>query len=106
MKFNELDLDKKLQKALVDIKFDTPTPIQESCIPVILSGKDLLGCAQTGSGKTAAFALPLLEKILVNQDHKTRGLILTPTRELALQMMQHMKLYSKYIDKNIVAIYG
>lgn len=87
MTFKELDLIEPILKALQQTGYTTPTPIQEQAIPVLLKGKDLLGCAQTGTGKTAAFAIPLIQR-LYQSDHKKgiKALILTPTRELAIQM--------------------
>ena len=89
MKFEDLKLEKQLLKALAEEGYKKPSPIQVQAIPPALEGRDILGCAQTGTGKTAAFALPVLNKLI---NHKTRGrreikaLILTPTRELALQV--------------------
>ncbi len=86
MSFRKLELDEALLKALDTQGYSTPTPIQKQAIPVVLSGKDLLGVAQTGTGKTAAFGLPILQ-LLNNKNHSRRGikaLILTPTRELAI----------------------
>ena len=87
MTFKELDLIEPILKALQQTGYTTPTPIQEQAIPVLLKGKDLLGCAQTGTGKTAAFAIPLIQR-LYQSDHKKgiKALILTPTRELAIQI--------------------
>lgn len=84
-------------KAIEDQKYKKPTPIQEKAIPLILSGKDLLGCAQTGTGKTAAFAIPILQmlsKDSINRDeyNQIRALILAPTRELAIQIGEVLKL--------------
>jgi ATP-dependent RNA helicase DeaD len=105
--FDELGLHEKLLKAVTDLGFSTPTPIQEKAIPVLLSGtKDLIGLAQTGTGKTAAFGLPLLQ--LVDSGKKyPQALIVCPTRELCLQIEKEMELFKKYISGiNIVAVYG
>ena len=90
MQFTDLDLDPRLQKNLRAIGFTTPTPIQEQTIPAALDDRDILGSAETGTGKTAAFMLPLLDYLLAQgKEHTPRGLILVPTRELALQVADH-----------------
>ncbi len=86
MKFNELKIIEPILKALEEKGYEIPTPIQEKSIPILLKGKDLLGCAQTGTGKTAAFAIPILQHLYKNPQteggyQKVRALILTPTRE-------------------------
>ena len=86
MKFNELGFEPKLQEGLEMMGFEQPTPIQEKAIPTILANKDLIACAQTGTGKTAAFVLPILNKLCKNQTKKTNTIIIAPTRELALQI--------------------
>ena len=91
MQFKELNIMPDIIKALEKENYDIPTPIQEEAIPVILSGRDLLGCAQTGTGKTAAFAIPTIqllseEKVTSQSKQTIRALIVTPTRELALQI--------------------
>jgi ATP-dependent RNA helicase RhlE len=87
MTFNELDLLEPILNALKTKGYTTPTPIQQQAIPIILSGSDIMGCAQTGTGKTAAFAIPILQNLTKNNRkegrRKIRSLILTPTRELA-----------------------
>jgi len=98
MSFSNLGLSDPILQAIDDLGYKTPTPIQGQAIPVILSGKDLIATAQTGTGKTAAFVLPILENI--NKDRKLRGkrirtLILTPTRELAVQVADNVAAYSK-----------
>ncbi len=107
MTFNEFDLSKNIKKALQDINYETPSPIQEQAIPVLLEGKDVLGCAQTGTGKTCAFMVPILNKILTtNKTYKIRSLILTPTRELAIQIYESTLAYSKYTNIKSLAIFG
>ena len=86
MKFNELGFEPQLQEGLDMMGFEKPTPIQEKAIPAILANKDLIACAQTGTGKTAAFVLPVLNKLCSNQTKKTNTIIIAPTRELALQI--------------------
>ena len=88
MTFEALQIDQKILKAIKDEGYISPTPIQEQAIPIVLKGADLLGCAQTGTGKTAAFAIPILQLLGKREDHRKdrpiRSLIVTPTRELAV----------------------
>lgn len=111
MTFNDLMLSPALLKALAKENYTEPTPIQEQAIPVVLAGRDLFGCAQTGTGKTAAFALPIVQ-LLSSQPSKggrgrrTRSLILTPTRELALQIGDNIKAYAQFTDIRCMAIVG
>ena len=91
MTFNELNLSAPLLRAIAEAGYETPSPIQAKAIPPVLEGRDLMGCAQTGTGKTAAFALPMLDRLNAAKPRKPgaiRALILTPTRELALQEMR------------------
>ena len=111
MKFEELNLIPPILSALKARGYTTPTPIQEEAIPVILEGKDLLGCAQTGTGKTAAFAIPLLQ--ILHEEHKNgkgpravKALILTPTRELAIQIGGSFAAYGKHTGLRNCVIYG
>ena len=88
---------------------ETPSPIQAAAIPPVLSGRDLMGCAQTGTGKTAAFALPMLDRLTANAPRKKgaiRALILTPTRELALQIGESFDAYGKYLKLRSTVIFG
>ncbi|RKP52935.1 DEAD/DEAH box helicase [Cohnella endophytica] len=111
MTFNELKLIPEILKALTKENYTTPTPIQEQSIPAVLAGKDLLGCAQTGTGKTAAFSLPVIQ-LLSQQPSKSgshrrvRSLILTPTRELALQIAENIEAYSQFLSLRCTAIVG
>jgi len=111
MTFNDLNFSPAILKALTKENYTQPTPIQEQAIPVVLAGRDLFGCAQTGTGKTAAFALPIIQ-LLSEQPSKpqavrrVRSLILTPTRELALQIEENMRAYSQFTDLRCVAIVG
>ena len=107
MTFKELDLIEPILKAIQQTGYTTPTPIQEQAIPVLLKGKDLLGCAQTGTGKTAAFAIPLIQR-LYQSDHKKgiKALILTPTRELAIQIGENFDQYAKYTGVKHAVIFG
>ncbi|MBE0469479.1 MAG: DEAD/DEAH box helicase [Methyloprofundus sp.] len=105
-KFSDLNLIAPLLKALDDVGYETPSPIQALTIPLILDGKDVLGQAQTGTGKTAAFALPLLSKIDVKLK-ATQVLVLAPTRELAIQVAEAFQTYAKHIkDFHVAPIYG
>jgi ATP-dependent RNA helicase RhlE len=110
--FNNLQLIEPILKALSNEGYTTPTPIQEQSIPVILQQKDLLGCAQTGTGKTAAFAIPLLQLMHQQQQQSQQGrrhikaLILTPTRELAIQIEESFKAYGRYLDLKHLVIFG
>ncbi|MGB5274972.1 MAG: DEAD/DEAH box helicase, partial [Flavobacteriaceae bacterium] len=106
-KFEALGLQKSLLDAVADMGFETPSEVQEKAIPILLSGEvDLVALAQTGTGKTAAFGFPLIQKIDGNS-RTTQGLILSPTRELCLQITNEIQLYAKYEKSiNVVAIYG
>jgi ATP-dependent RNA helicase RhlE len=113
MTFETLGLMPELLRALADNNYTTPTPIQAEAIPLALAGKDLLGGAQTGTGKTAAFALPLLQRLAQGEiapgapgPRKPRALILTPTRELAVQVNDSLRTYGKHLKLNTAAIYG
>ncbi|WP_293945222.1 MULTISPECIES: DEAD/DEAH box helicase [unclassified Sphingobacterium] len=112
MEFKQLNLISPLLKAISETGYTTPTAIQQKAIPVILDGQDLIGCAQTGTGKTAAFALPLLQRLSeknIHADGKTmpiRALILTPTRELAIQIGENINLYRKHLKLNYCTIFG
>lgn len=106
MQFKELNLKEPILSALEAIRYNEPSPIQERAIPVLLEGRDIIGCAQTGSGKTAAFALPMLEKLSDEDTSGIRGLVLTPTRELAVQICDNYRKYSRNLTLNTVAIYG
>ncbi|MET3851251.1 DEAD/DEAH box helicase [Paenibacillus sp. OAE614] len=111
MNFKDLKLDPNILKALAKQNYTEPTPIQAQSIPAVLAGRDLLGCAQTGTGKTAAFSLPIIQ-LLSREPRKpgagrrVRALILTPTRELAIQIMDNVKAYSQYTDLRAVVIVG
>ena len=110
MTFQDLNLSPALMKALEDTGYTSPTPIQEQAIPIALKNKDVLGCAQTGTGKTAAFTIPMLELIgaskAEDRKRKVRGLIVTPTRELAIQIGESFRAYGKYTSLNCTVIFG
>ncbi len=108
--FSQLLLIEPLQKALKDSGYTTPTPIQTAAIPSLLIGRDLLGCAQTGTGKTAAFALPILQALHKSNKRPsprhTRALILVPTRELAVQVEESFRTYGKYLRLKSCVVFG
>lgn len=107
MNFNQLDLIKPIQQALIDAGYTSATEIQSKTIPHILEGSDILGCAQTGTGKTAAFAIPILQKLQDKSSNSgIRVLVLTPTRELALQIEENFNAYAKYLRIKNLAIFG
>lgn len=104
--FEDFNFNKQVLNAIADVGYESPTPIQEKAIPPIMNGQDVLGIAQTGTGKTAAYVLPMIMKLKFAQGDDVRGLIVAPTRELAMQIEENVKLYSKYTDLRIVVIYG
>ena len=108
--FAEIDLNAPLHRALADEKYETPTPIQAQTIPAALSGRDVLGCAQTGTGKTAAFALPILNRLseeqLRSKPNCPHVLVLAPTRELAIQIGDSFATYGKNLPLKHVLVYG
>jgi ATP-dependent RNA helicase RhlE len=111
MTFSDLNIIRPILKALSKENYTAPTPIQEQAIPAVLSGRDLFGCAQTGTGKTAAFALPIIQLLSGQQRERSakrriRALILTPTRELAIQIWDNMKAYSQFTELCCVSIVG
>lgn len=109
-KFTDLNLAEPILKAIEETGYTTPTPIQAQAIPSLLEGKDLLGCAQTGTGKTAAFALPILHRLATNpkrlEPKFPRALILTPTRELAIQIYDSFQVYGKNLKLRHTVIFG
>lgn len=110
MTFNELNIIEPILKALTVEGYTTPTPIQEQAIPIILNNSDILGCAQTGTGKTAAFSIPILQKLYRNvkqgRDKEIKALVLTPTRELAIQIGESFEAYGKYTSLKHTVIFG
>ena len=111
--FADFGLDPLIQKAVAEQGYNTPTPIQAQSIPHVLAGSDLMGAAQTGTGKTAAFVLPIIQKILRHASnsasparHPIRALVLTPTRELAVQVAENAANYSKHTDLRAAVVYG
>jgi ATP-dependent RNA helicase RhlE len=111
MNFNDLAIIAPILKALTDEGYTTPTPIQEQAIPHVNAGRDLLGCAQTGTGKTAAFSIPTLQRLYTKKqsgdwNNKIKALILTPTRELAIQIDESLAAYGRYVGLRHTVIFG
>lgn len=110
MTFNDLNLIPDILKALSKENYSSPTPIQEQAIPAVLEGRDIFGCAQTGTGKTAAFSLPIIQLLSAQKPQSSRrrirSLILSPTRELALQISENIDAYSQFTDLRSFAIVG
>lgn len=107
MTFQKFSLSPAIVRAIEEKGYSQPTPVQSEAIPHILAGTDMLGSAQTGTGKTAAFCIPILERLSQNKTAKhIRALILTPTRELAIQVSDNLKAYGKYVQLRSTVIYG
>lgn len=110
MNFSDLKLSKPILSAISDAGFETPTPIQAEAIPAIQTGRDLIGCARTGTGKTAAFALPLIQRLLDSwtaaREIRVRSLILSPTRELAIQLQENIKLFASHTELTTLLVHG
>src|SRR5260221_11974829 len=111
--FDSLGLSAELLRAVAEQGYTVPTPIQSQAIPVVLSGRDLLGAAQTGTGKTAGFALPILQRLAARQSasysparHPIRALIITPTRELAAQVEESVRTYGMHVKLKSTLVYG
>ena len=110
MSFSDLGLLPELLRAVADKGYDVPSPIQLQAIPAVLSGRDVLAGAQTGTGKTAGFVLPILQRLVADTAHGTsrapRALVLTPTRELAAQVAQSARDYGKYLQLHTFQVFG
>ena len=109
--FNDLNLSEPLLKAVRDQGYETPSPIQAQAIPAVISGRDVMAAAQTGTGKTAGFTLPLLQRLSSNKGVKVgsnnvRALVLTPTRELAAQVSDSIATYGKYLNLHSTVVFG
>ncbi|MFT5640586.1 MAG: ATP-dependent RNA helicase RhlE, partial [Cyclobacteriaceae bacterium] len=104
--FETLNLSNALRNAVEDLGFENPTPIQEAAFPLVLSGRDMVGIAQTGTGKTFAYLLPLLNNLKFSNQPNPRVLILVPTRELVLQVVEQAELLTKYMSVRVMGIYG
>ena len=103
--FESLGLSEAVQRAVRDAGYRTPTPIQREAIPLVLRGRDVIGLAQTGTGKTAAFTLPLVN-LLIGGPRRTRAVVLTPTRELCMQVEESIQKYAKHSQLSVVAVFG
>ncbi len=106
MTFQELNLNTPLLNALEDLGFSTPTPIQEQAFSTIMSGRDVIGIAQTGTGKTLAYSLPVLRMLKFTEQQNPRILIIVPTRELVVQVVEELEKLTKYINARILGVYG
>ena len=110
MTFEDLDLIEPIRKALVQEGYTTPTPIQSEAIPIVSQGYDLLGCAQTGTGKTAAFSIPIIQRLYLQKKkgykRGIKALILTPTRELAIQIGESFAAYGRFAGLRHTVIFG
>lgn len=104
--FEDFKFNKQILNAISEAGYSVPTEIQQKAITPVLAGQDIMGIAQTGTGKTAAFVLPMLMKLKYAQGKDMRALILSPTRELAMQIEEHIQLFSKYLDLRTVVLYG
>ncbi len=104
--FEDFKFNKQILNAITEAGYTVPTEIQQKAITPILAGQDVMGIAQTGTGKTAAFVLPMLMKLKYAQGNDARALILSPTRELAMQIEEHIRLFSQYLDLRTVVLYG
>ena len=113
VRFDQFGLDARIQRALSDQGYTVPTPIQAQAIPIVLQGRDVMGAAQTGTGKTAGFSLPIIQLLLAHANpsmsparHPVRALILTPTRELAVQVAENVKAYAKHTPLRSTVVFG
>ncbi|MDD4639045.1 MAG: DEAD/DEAH box helicase, partial [Bacteroidales bacterium] len=110
MTFKELKVAEPILKALIQEGYSTPTPIQQEAIPIILNNSDILGCAQTGTGKTAAFSIPIIQMLQSNinqgKNKEIKALVITPTRELAIQIGESFAAYGKYTSLRHTVVFG
>jgi ATP-dependent RNA helicase RhlE len=106
MTFQDLNLSKPLLRAVTDLGFNTPTPIQTKAYPALMSGKDTVAISQTGTGKTFAYLLPILKQLAYSEKRQPRVLIVVPTRELVVQVMNDIKKLTTYITVRVGGIYG
>jgi len=104
--FESLQLKNPLSNSIIDLGFDNPTDIQEQAFPIILSGKDMVGISQTGTGKTFAYLIPLLQELKFSKQKNPRLLILVPTRELVVQVVEQIELLAKYINVRVLGVFG
>jgi ATP-dependent RNA helicase RhlE len=110
MQFSDLHLSESILQSVVEAGFEQPTPIQSEAIPAVLTGRDIIGCARTGTGKTAAFALPLIQKLVESwtapREIRCRALILSPTRELAIQLFEQIRLFAAHTGLSSLLVHG
>ena len=106
MAFTDLNISKQILNALAEAGFEEPTPIQKEAFPVIRSGKDMIGIARTGTGKTLAYLIPILMKLQYAQGKYPRAIVIVPTRELVVQVCESVELLTEYMDIRCVGIYG
>src|ERR1700685_2693119 len=106
MSFSDLGLMPELLRAVAEKGYSRPTPIQQAAIPAVLAGRDVLAGAQTGTGKTAAFVLPILQRLMGTPGRAPRALVLTPTRELAAQVAESARTYGLHTTVRTLAIFG
>ena len=106
MTFEDLKITRQFLNAIDDLGFSEPLPIQERAIPIIFSGQDCIGIAQTGTGKTLAYGLPIVQNVKYAQGDNPRALILVPTRELVLQVKEQLQAMAKYTDLRIIGLMG
>jgi len=104
--FDDFNFNRQILNAIADAAYTEPTPIQQKAIPPILNGQDVMGIAQTGTGKTAAYVLPILMKLKYAQGENPRAIIIAPTRELAIQIEENIKTFASYTDLRVAALYG
>jgi ATP-dependent RNA helicase RhlE len=104
--FEDFKFNRQVLNAIADAGYTEPTPVQQKAIPPILNGQDVMGIAQTGTGKTAAYVLPIIMKLKYAQGDHARALIVAPTRELAMQIEENVRIYAKYTDLRVVTVYG
>ncbi|MFC7357188.1 DEAD/DEAH box helicase [Jejudonia soesokkakensis] len=104
--FDDFKISKQLRYGIDDLGYSNPTPIQEQAFPVVMSGKDVIGIAQTGTGKTFAYMLPILQDLTFSKQKHPRVLLLVPTRELVVQVVEEIEKFSKYLSNRVVGVYG
>jgi ATP-dependent RNA helicase RhlE len=104
--FEEFKFNRQILNAIADAGYTEATPIQQKAIPPILNGQDVMGIAQTGTGKTAAYVLPIIMRLKYSQGENARALIISPTRELAMQIEENVKTFAANTDLRVVVLYG
>jgi ATP-dependent RNA helicase RhlE len=104
--FEDFKFNRQVLNAIADAGYTEATPVQQKAIPPILNGQDVMGIAQTGTGKTAAYVLPIVMRLKYAQGEHPRALIVAPSRELAIQIEENIRIYAKYTDLRVVAVYG